>query len=347
MKKSTSASKTGLSFKSGDLVFAKVKGHPAWPAWVTNPAGEKGLKYHVLFFGTYETAVVPKDKIWIYNQANKEKYGKQLRKGFSEAIVEIERKPAIMLPQLSPEHEARKPKATPSKVEKRSKKANESKCLNRSSIINQDGGYVCSICPSSTKNNISLHRSSRSVRLHRRQTIHKKNQKSFARSTNHQPKTMEIRIYVKKLSDSYLRKLEQIQQILKTHLKENSPSIEHDLIEINGCYGHESINLRNDRTSNINLEDMPARSKIAEDDPEMLHEVDPEWACNEQLDSMLLKQGTKSPDLIFRFPETTLDSADLKDIFSKNLRIVKAGLHKRTSSAVWDKSLLGPYLKSY
>ena len=81
MKKGTPASKAGPSFKSGDLVFAKVKGYPAWPARVTNPVDEKGLKYHVFFYGTYETAVVPKDGIWIYNQATKEKYGKQKRKG--------------------------------------------------------------------------------------------------------------------------------------------------------------------------------------------------------------------------------------------------------------------------
>ena len=71
----------GPSFKDGDLVFAKVKGYPAWPARVSQPVDEKGLKYHVFFYGTYETAVVPRDTIWIYNQETKEKYGKQKRKG--------------------------------------------------------------------------------------------------------------------------------------------------------------------------------------------------------------------------------------------------------------------------
>jgi len=105
MKKGTPANKGGPSFKSGDLVFAKVKGYPAWPARVTNPVDEKGLKYHVFFYGTYETAVVPKDGIWIYSQATKEKYGKQKRKGFSEAIVEIETTPDIALPQDAQETE--------------------------------------------------------------------------------------------------------------------------------------------------------------------------------------------------------------------------------------------------
>merc|ERR1712156_795873 len=105
MKKGTPANKGGPSFKRGDLVFAKVKGYPAWPARVTNPVDEKGLKYHVFFYGTYETAVVPKDGIWIYGQATKEKYGKQKRKGFSEAIVEIETTPDIALPQDAQEAE--------------------------------------------------------------------------------------------------------------------------------------------------------------------------------------------------------------------------------------------------
>jgi len=105
MKKGTPANKGGPSFKSGDLVFAKVKGYPAWPARVTNPADEKGLKYHVFFYGTYETAVVPKDGIWIYSQATKDKYGKQKRKGFSEAITEIETTPDIALPQDAQEAE--------------------------------------------------------------------------------------------------------------------------------------------------------------------------------------------------------------------------------------------------
>ena len=61
--------------------FAKVKGYPAWPARVSQPTDAKGLKYNVFFYGTYETAVVPRDSIWIYNQATKEKHGKQKRKG--------------------------------------------------------------------------------------------------------------------------------------------------------------------------------------------------------------------------------------------------------------------------
>lgn len=104
MKKGTPGSKgSGPTFKTGDLVFAKVKGYPAWPARVSQPTDAKGLKYNVFFYGTYETAVVPRDSIWIYNQATKEKHGKQKRKGFAEAIVEIETTPDIALPQETQE----------------------------------------------------------------------------------------------------------------------------------------------------------------------------------------------------------------------------------------------------
>ena len=61
----------GPTFKEGDLVFAKIKGHPAWPARVSSAADDKGLKYHVFFYGTYETAVVHRDTIWLYNQETK------------------------------------------------------------------------------------------------------------------------------------------------------------------------------------------------------------------------------------------------------------------------------------
>ncbi|CAL1301893.1 unnamed protein product, partial [Larinioides sclopetarius] len=46
------------SYKSGDLVFAKVRGYPPWPARVEPeaPPGKKvpKNKYPILFFGTYE-----------------------------------------------------------------------------------------------------------------------------------------------------------------------------------------------------------------------------------------------------------------------------------------------------
>ena len=83
------------SFKINDLVFAKVKGYPPWPACVTYPNDAKGAQYKVHFYGTSETAVVKKEDMWIFDASTKDKYGKQKRKGFLEAMDEIENKPEI------------------------------------------------------------------------------------------------------------------------------------------------------------------------------------------------------------------------------------------------------------
>ncbi|GBN20884.1 Hepatoma-derived growth factor-related protein 3 [Araneus ventricosus] len=85
------------SYKSGDLVFAKVRGYPPWPARVEPeaPPGKKvpKNKYPILFFGTYETAVLAAKDLYPYEQY-KEKYGKQQkRKFFNEGLWEIENNP--------------------------------------------------------------------------------------------------------------------------------------------------------------------------------------------------------------------------------------------------------------
>jgi len=87
--------KAGKKFEVGDLVFAKVRGYPPWPARVS---GIKAAgKYHVYFFGTYETAVIKKEDIWLYSPETKERYGKQKRKGFAEGLLELETNPNIGL----------------------------------------------------------------------------------------------------------------------------------------------------------------------------------------------------------------------------------------------------------
>ena len=51
-----------MQYQAGDLVFAKVKGFPAWPAKITNteaPGGKE--KFSVVFFGTQEFA-----NLWTY-----------------------------------------------------------------------------------------------------------------------------------------------------------------------------------------------------------------------------------------------------------------------------------------
>lgn len=77
------------SFKIGDLVFAKVKGYPPWPAKITKI--EKS-KYNVYFYGTGETANIKLEDLFAYSET-KQKYATEKimkRKGFKEAIVQIE-----------------------------------------------------------------------------------------------------------------------------------------------------------------------------------------------------------------------------------------------------------------
>ncbi|BFF92234.1 PC4 and SFRS1-interacting protein [Drosophila madeirensis] len=81
--------KSGKSFSIGDLVFAKVKGYPAWPAKITKYINKK---YNVYFYGTGETANIKIEDLFPY-VGNKEKFAtdKNMKRAkFSEAIDQIE-----------------------------------------------------------------------------------------------------------------------------------------------------------------------------------------------------------------------------------------------------------------
>ncbi|RDD47623.1 PC4 and SFRS1-interacting protein [Trichoplax sp. H2] len=77
-------------FKDGDLVWAKIKGHPPWPAFVDSRNGVKKSKVTVRFFGSDEVGFILPNNVFPYEK-NKEKFAKSKKnKIFLQALAEIE-----------------------------------------------------------------------------------------------------------------------------------------------------------------------------------------------------------------------------------------------------------------
>uniref|UniRef100_A0A6M2DWH1 Putative hepatoma-derived growth factor-related protein 2 n=1 Tax=Xenopsylla cheopis TaxID=163159 RepID=A0A6M2DWH1_XENCH len=78
--------KNANGYNVDDLVFARVRGYPPWPARIV----EVGLKYKVIFFGTKETGLIKIEDIFNYEE-NRESFKKKFskRKYYQEALSEI------------------------------------------------------------------------------------------------------------------------------------------------------------------------------------------------------------------------------------------------------------------
>uniref|UniRef100_A0A9J8AAB9 PWWP domain-containing protein n=1 Tax=Cyprinus carpio carpio TaxID=630221 RepID=A0A9J8AAB9_CYPCA len=83
-------------FTPGDIVFAKMKGYPFWPARIGEGKAPKN-KIPIFFYGTHSiTFLLPKDIVPYW--PNKEKYGRPIKRGgFEEGMWEIENDPGVGL----------------------------------------------------------------------------------------------------------------------------------------------------------------------------------------------------------------------------------------------------------
>ena len=88
-----------MSFKVGDLVFAKVRGFPAWPSRITAIPASSGTRFSVMFYGTYEVATVNENNVWTFSPVNEKRFATKthLRKEkFADGMREIQSTPEVI-----------------------------------------------------------------------------------------------------------------------------------------------------------------------------------------------------------------------------------------------------------
>lgn len=96
-RKGGNKAKAKSQLSLGDLVLAKVKGFPAWPAKISRPEdwdrAPDPKKYFVQFFGTQEIAFVAPVDIQAFTSESKSKLSARCQgktvKYFAQAVKEI------------------------------------------------------------------------------------------------------------------------------------------------------------------------------------------------------------------------------------------------------------------
>ncbi|KAG8323613.1 PC4 and SFRS1-interacting protein [Homalodisca vitripennis] len=90
------------SFSPGDMVFAKIRGYPHWPAIVNSiDSNGKTTKYNIKYFGTSESGLVKDTNICSYLE-NFETYGQKKtdnfkNKAFNQAMDEAKTNMALII----------------------------------------------------------------------------------------------------------------------------------------------------------------------------------------------------------------------------------------------------------